>query len=532
MRIVSLFLILFTSKLLGSWVESTLVNMTTEERVAQLFIIPTSSHFGTEHQKGVIELIARGVGGTISKSTSAEEHVAWLQVYQEEATIPLLVTVDAENGLGMRMKDVEPLPKNLTQGALKCPSILYDLGGIMGTQCRHIGAHMSLGPVVDVITNPKNPIIHTRSFGSFPKRVAECAKQQIEGFHSVNCLVCIKHFPGHGSAAMDSHLGLPVLGESLDDMAKVHLLPFKKNLMHADAVMTAHLAVPSLDSSKTPATLSKRITHDLLRKNMGFNGLIITDALNMGALHGATAEETAKAALEAGADILLYGDHISSGVGSIISSDVPRAIDAIVQAVEEGTIPMSRINQSVRRILKAKQKLNLHTECKFIVDFELSSKLNTPVAQDVTREIYENSVTLVDENKLVKRLQTQRVHKIGYIAYGTTFGVVDPIYQKLRRDPRCSEYDASKNYDIIIATWWNVNENPRDAFGFTESFLSILHRLPVNHTIHCIPGPALARFHFPKGAALLIGNENHPDAIEAMIETLQGRFNPIGKLHV
>ena len=532
MRTTSIFLILLTTNLFGDWVESTLAKMTTEERVAQLFVIPTSSDFGVAHQEGVRELIARGVGGIISKSRSAKEHVQWLQDYQDDAPIPLLITVDAENGLGMRMPEITPLPHSLTQGALACPSILYDLGGIIGTQCRAIGAHMCLGPVVDVITNPQNPIIHSRSFGSFPKRVAECAKQQIEGFHSVNCLVCIKHFPGHGSAKVDSHLGLPLLEESWSEMHYIQLLPFKKNLMHADAIMTAHLAVPSLDASNAPATLSKAITSDLLRKEWGYEGLIITDALNMQAIGDIDSIEVVKRALDAGADILLYGDHISTRVASIISSDVPCAIDAIVKDVEEKKIPLSRINASVRRILKAKQKLGLHQDGRFIVDYELESKLNSNIAKDVTREIFEACVTLKDKHQLITQLQAPTKQKIGYLAYGKPFFAADPFYNRLRCDERVSIYDPKKNYDLIITVWWNVNNEPSESFGFSPKDLLMVNRLPVGRTIHCIPGTALAHFSFPDEATLLIGNENHPDAIEAMIETLLGRFKPIGKLQV
>lgn len=261
--------------------------------------------------------------------------------YQKAARYPLLIAMDAEWGLAMRVEHATQYPYALTLGALKPASehLLYELGLHMARDCREVGIHLNLAPVVDVNTNADNPVISYRAFGSIPENVSRKAARLNMGFTDGGLLSCAKHFPGHGDTAVDSHLNLPLLKKDLSDLEEEELIPFHELIKEkVPAIMTGHLSIPQLDPSGLPASLSEPII-SLLRK-MAFKGTIITDALNMHALRGieTQAERLNLRALEAGNDLLCYADRI------------PESIELILREV-----PESRIEESFKRVWHLKE---------------------------------------------------------------------------------------------------------------------------------------------------------------------------------
>lgn len=331
--------------------------LTIEEKVGQLFIIPFDPSRDESHIDEVKEVIKKySIGGVLTKATSIQPHRKVLKELQNASSSPLLVAIDAEWGVAMRIKECRGFPKNLTLGAHpKLPA--FEIGQEIARQVRGLGAHLNLGPVVDVNTNPENPIIGMRSFGDDPLHVAQLATLVAQGIISEGILPVIKHFPGHGDVAIDSHDNRPICTMSLEQLKNSHLIPFYTVIKHAPcAIMTAHIDFPLIDDCL--ATFSKKLITDLLRTEWGFNGLVMTDALNMLSItlyH--EAKEAALRAFEAGHDLLLYGSHEYEEIDHILRDIIPGAHRALVEAVKTGVISEERLDQSIQRIQKIKEKM-------------------------------------------------------------------------------------------------------------------------------------------------------------------------------
>ena len=340
----------------------TLNSLSLEALVAQMVVVRASGYlFNHQIQYPIWEpptsklqhwIQDLGVGGVILLGGSAVELKLRSQLLQNWAKIPLLIAADIEEGVGQRFPGATWFPPPMAIGAValkdmaKAQAYAQEMGNITATEALAIGINWILAPVVDVNNNPQNPVINVRSFGETPETVSQLACAFIQGTQDYPVLTTAKHFPGHGDTATDSHLDLPILPHSLSRLHQVELPPFKAAISAGvDTVMTAHLLIPTLDE-EYPATLSKEILTDLLRQELGFNGLIVTDALVMGAIANRYgADEAAVMAVEAGADILL------------MPANPETAIKAVCDAVKTGRIPQERIISSVERIWQAKGKV-------------------------------------------------------------------------------------------------------------------------------------------------------------------------------
>jgi beta-N-acetylhexosaminidase len=385
----------------ADWAEDILNKLSIEEKIGQLFVIPACQLRDEEHLADLRTLIQQHhIGGVILKQGSPEGQVALINRLQEMADVPLLCVQDAEWGLSMRLQDTIRFPRNLTLGAIQDKRLLYDLGKEIGRQCALVGVHINLAPVVDVNNNPKNPIIHMRSFGDDPEEVASRALLMMQGMQESGILPCAKHFPGHGNVTIDSHVDLPTSPE-------LQLHPFQRMIQGGvSALMTAHILVPGFQG---PVTFSKDLIQGSLQD---FEGLILTDALNMKALtRHFSASDIALKALLAGHDLLLYGDHIAPNVDEILRSDVPLAIVALKQALIEGSLSEAELDRHVLKILKTKERLNLHQRHSL----PPPTNLHTPEALALKRTLYQQALTLLRNdgilplppNTPVALLQTQ-----------------------------------------------------------------------------------------------------------------------------
>lgn len=364
-----------------SWAEETLQKMSLEEKVGQLFIAPACPQRGDDHRKDLRFLIDNyHIGGIILKAGTSESQVALIN--ELSSAIPLLRLADAEWGVSMRLTDAVKFPRNLTLGAIQDLSLLSRFGKQIGWEGAQVGNDIHLGPVADVNTNPKNPIIGTRSFGQDPQEVALRASLVAEAMQEEGTWACGKHFPGHGDTDVDSHVDLPVI-------THMELSPFEAMVQAGvKCIMTAHLLFKGQVVTFSPEIVG------ILRK-WKFEGLIITDALNMKALTNYhKVDEIALKALQAGHDILLYGDHISDVVDSLIRHDIPCAIEAIKQAVHSGAFSEKTLDEHVLRILKAKEERGLKRE------FPKPAELITPDAIALKKELFRHAVTLVSNSLL------------------------------------------------------------------------------------------------------------------------------------
>jgi beta-N-acetylhexosaminidase len=377
--------------------------MSARDEVAQLIFIAfhgESPHTRSREYRRFVRLIHETkIGGLILNNVSNGRTIQKAQPYQVAAFInkmqrlagvPLMVGGDFERGASMRLEGVTVFPHAMAFGAAGDPALTRFEGEITAREARAIGVQWVYFPVADVNNNPDNPIINIRSFGENPNDVAALVRGFIEGAHADKknyVLTTAKHFPGHGDTSVDTHVGLATIPADRDRLQHLELVPFKAAIdAGVDSIMTAHIAVPALAPADTPATLSPAILTDLLRKDLGFKGLVITDALEMGGIaKGFSSGEACVRALEAGADTLL------------MPSDPDAAIKAVLAAEQSGRLSRARIQESVAKILAAKEKVGL--DKKRFADVEaLADTIDSPEANEKAQEVADRAVTLVRNN--------------------------------------------------------------------------------------------------------------------------------------
>jgi beta-N-acetylhexosaminidase len=374
--------------------------MTLRDEVAQLVFIPFNGYApnsgSSEYRKFVRLIQQTQVGGLIlvnlanGRVTQKAEPYAlasFVNRLQTLARIPLMVSADFERGASMRVNGTTPFPHAMAFGATGDPELARYEGEVTAREARAMGIQWVFYPVADVNNNPDNPVINTRSFGEDPEKVSALVKAFIEGAHADKnnyVLTTAKHFPGHGDTAVDTHLNMATVEANRERLEQLELVPFRAAIKAGvDAVMTAHVAVPALAPPGLPATLAPEILTGLLRDELGFKGLIVTDALEMGGIvKNYGSGEAAVRALEAGADVLL------------MPSDPDAAIRGVVAAVETGRLRRRRIQASVVRILEAKERAGLDRKSSVNLD-GISDAINSPEANDKAQEVADRAVTLV-----------------------------------------------------------------------------------------------------------------------------------------
>ncbi len=336
------------------------------------------------------------VGGIIASIGSPLDIAAKVNVLQQHARIPLLIASDLEGGTVMRFNGGTAFPTNMGVAATGRELDAYEMGRITAIEGRAVGIHLVFAPVADVNNNAANPIINTRSFGGDPDAVAELVSAEIRGLQEHGMLATAKHFPGHGDTGTDTHISLPVIDAPWSRLDSVELVPFRAAIKsRVAAIMSAHIALPGIDSGQVrPATLTPALLTGVLRDSLGFDGLVVTDALDMGAIvktYGSG--ESAVLALLAGADILLQ------------PADPRAAIDAVVAAVEQGRVSQARLDQSVRRVLEMKRRVGLFRQRTVPLDGVMDA-VGTAEHQLIARDVTARSLVLVrDSGGVVARLR-------------------------------------------------------------------------------------------------------------------------------
>ncbi|MEO7978765.1 glycoside hydrolase family 3 N-terminal domain-containing protein [Flavobacterium sp.] len=394
--------------------------------------------------------------------------------YQKSAPTPLLISIDAEWGLAMRIEKTPQYPYAITLGALpeNKSALVYEVGKQIGMDLKSAGIHYNLSPLADINNNPNNPVIGYRSFGENKEKVADFAIEYLRGLSDSGVLGCLKHFPGHGNTNVDSHLGLPVLKETLDELLENELYPFIRGIENkVDSIMIGHLAVPSLNDGKdTSATLSKAVIHDLLRERLGYDGLVISDALNMHSVSKLyeTKGELEWEAFNAGNDVLCFAENVPEGIEAIFKNASP-----------------DRIFESYNRIMKCKEKVGILNNKDFAsgeLNFKNASLLNAKIAENCITKIIDNSNTeLVFEAKKNNQLAKLGLYKTAENTFFKTINskLVSPefAFENLE-DSNISEIKKGlENFETIIISLFVPKAKPMNNFEIDNEVLDLLSEL-------------------------------------------------------
>ncbi len=373
----------------SKWIQDKLASMTLREKIAQMIISNSDGYSldksSKEYQRIQNLIVNEKIGGLIFFKGNSVQEADLINDFQRMSETPLLISADFERGTKMRLDDGSLFPSNMALGATRNPELAYRMGLMIAKECRAIGVHQNYAPVVDVNNNALNPIINVRSYGEDPELVSSMADKFIEGLQDGNVIATAKHFPGHGDTDIDSHNDLPVLNFSKERLESLELIPFKNAIRNnVKSVMIAHLSFPAVDNeSYVPASLSKSIVSGILIDELKFKGLIVTDALNMaGVVKHFTTEDVALRCVNAGIDLILMPQGES------------RTIDAIEEAVKNGSVSESRIDESVTKILDAKRWLKLFDD-KFTNTATISSVVNSQEELNLSQQIADESITLV-----------------------------------------------------------------------------------------------------------------------------------------
>ncbi|OPC01791.1 glycoside hydrolase [Elizabethkingia ursingii] len=386
------------------WVDKTYKSLTQDEKLGQLFITALYTNKDQNHINFVRQLVNKEkIGGIILMQDNAAQEIDLVNEFQASSGVPLLIGMDAEWGLYQRIATAHKFPWAITLGAIQDDKLVYEMASKIANDAKRMGVNWDFAPVVDVNTNPSNPIIGNRSFGSDVQNVIRKGLAYTNGLQDNGVLAAIKHFPGHGDTDKDSHLDLPVVKHNIDRLNNTELAPFKALMdKNVGGVMVAHLYVPALESkSGVPASVSYSIITDLLKKKYGYKGLIITDALNMGAVASRyKAGELDKKAFAAGNDIMLFSQGVSDGK------------KLIQQAIDNGEIPQSRIEESVKKILLTKYYLGL-PNFKKISTNNINNDLNNESHALLSEKLYANALTLLKNDQ--KLLPLQKNETVYYV---------------------------------------------------------------------------------------------------------------------
>ncbi len=544
----------------GDQIQSKIRHMTLEEKVGQMFMLQAYGQSANDRAPAVVagnqklygvdtieEVIDKYKPGGIAYFAGGKDmpnnvdnphQIAGLSngiqkaATNQSAGIPMLISTDQEQGLVARVTEpATQFPGNMALGATRNTDYAKQAAQISGEELRAMGINQDFAPVADVNVNPENPVIGIRSFGSAPGLVAPMTQAQVRGYQNKSVAATAKHFPGHGDTDTDSHTGLPIINHSKEEIQTIDLPPFRSAIRSgADVIMTAHIVVPALDDSGRPATLSKPILTGLLRQELGYKGVIVTDALNMDALQQFGQDRVPVEAIKAGADVLLMPPKM----------DV--AYNAVLDAARSGEIPEKRIDESVKHILKLKQKQGLFKN-PYVDESAVDNVVGTPQHKAVADAITDKSITLLKNESKTLPLQAGSGQKALVTGYGATvygLNAVDELARGIQEhgvtadafqtgftpdDTMISEaVSRAQGSDlVIIATGWATGEQQKLVKALLGSGKPVI--------VAAIANPYdIAEF--PEAQTYLATYSFRPVSMQALSRVLFGEVNPSGKLPV
>lgn len=474
----------FRNNMHSPWVDSVMSTLTPEERIAQLIMVAAYSNRGNEHRQEILKMIRdKKIGGLVFFQGGPGRQAALLNQYQEASEVPLLIAMDAEWGLGMRLDSTMSYPYQMALGAISGNDLIYQMGRHVGRQLRRTGVHVNFAPVVDVNNNPENPVINYRAFGEEKTNVAEKGIAYMKGLQEENVLATAKHFPGHGDTGTDSHYALPQILHSRERLDSLELYPFRELVKHGvGGVMVAHLNIPAYDTTGLPSTLSKPIITGLLRNEMQYQGLVVTDAMNMKGVTGTKPAGVAdKDAILAGNDVLEF------------TEDVSRTIAEIRQAMRQGLISQNEIDLRCRKMLAIKQWVGLNHYAP--VDLhELHKDLMRPEYRLLRQKLTKASLTVLknEQNYIpLRNLDTLRIASVSFGSARITpfqkqLGLYGDVQHfALGANAGKIEIDSIRNelrqFNMIIGSVHDNAARPLNRLDFSGDVLNFLSELSASN---------------------------------------------------
>jgi beta-glucosidase-like glycosyl hydrolase/CubicO group peptidase (beta-lactamase class C family) len=515
----------------AKWVKKHFKSLSLSEKIAQLMIIRAHSAWDEKQIDTIAQIIKKyNVGGLCFFQGGPVREAMQTNYYQSIAKTPLLITMDAEWGVGMRLDSVDMFPRQLLMGAISNDTLIYQMGAAIAAQCKRLGIQVNYAPVVDINNNPSNPVINDRSFGQNKERVIQHSLAYMKGLQDNGVMATAKHFPGHGDVNVDSHLDIPIINKSRADLDSLELAPFKALIKAGvGSVMVAHLSVPAIDSTPKFATsLSPKAVNDLLKKELGFTGLTVTDALEMKAISNYFPNS------EANVQSILAGNDMLC-----LPSNIPETIKKIKAAIKEGRISKQDINERVLKILTAKYKYGLANNL-WIDTTNIVADLNSQVA-GVKSKMAIESLTYCNAQStavLDKKIPT------AYIALNcdkptlltssldSAYGV--KVFYVGAKDSIALKHltDSLKQYQQVIVGLHNYNRRPANHFQINKAFIQFLNEAhPANWT-HIILGNPYAVSEFKSIHNILFAYEDNDFSQKAVLKWLEGKVKANGKLPV
>jgi len=526
------------------WVDSVFNSLNDDQRIAQLMVVRAHSNLGADHVAKVVSDIKKyNIGALCFFQGGPVRQANLTNYYQSIAQTPLMVTIDGEWGLGMRLDSVTKFPYQLTLGSMSDKNLVYRMGLAVGEQCKRIGVHVNYAPVVDINNNPNNPVIGFRSFGENKIKVSEFGVAYMKGMQDAGIMACAKHFPGHGDVDVDSHYDLPVINKSMAALDTMELVPFNAIFdAGVGSVMIAHLYIPAIDNTANRATsISKNNVTDLLRNKMGYKGLTFTDALEMKGVAKYFPQGTIAAeAIIAGNDMLC------------LPADVGEAIEEIKNAIKAKKISWDDIYNKTKKVLESKYQLGLN-QWNPIETNNLLAELNAKT-DDICREVATKSITLLNKAAFTASrndyadIPLKKGQRIAYIGIGTS--KLNEFGRRMMNEFDADVYTFSYNdseakaeqilkavpkdgkYDAIIVGIHNFSNRPAGNYGISPAAINLWKELNFIKTETIVFGNVLATKNFCDAWTLVACYQDDDITQQVAADYLKGKFEAIGTLPV
>lgn len=521
-----------------SWVDSVFNTLTPKQRIGQLFLVRAHTNLGQKYVDSVKQVIEKEqLGGLVVFQGGPVRHANMFNQYDKVSKVPLLITFDGEWGLGMRMPDSTiSYPYQMTLGAIQNNNLLYEMGRQVARDFQRIGMHFNFAPVVDINNNPNNPVINFRSFGDNKYKVTEKAKAYMDGMVQGGILASLKHFPGHGDTDVDSHHDLPQLKFDKARLDSLEMYPFRQLIKDgAPSVMVAHMNIPALDNTPNiPSSISKKVVTDIIRKELGFRGLTVTDAMDMNGVKKFFPNGEADVmAIEAGHDLLE------------VSENSGRAIDLVEKAIKSGRLSQADIDARVKKVLAAKLWLGLN-QVKPVNTNRLYEDLNTPAAQSLVQRISDAAVTLLKSDRGLKRFDPKKSTSIVSVGIDQTQDFEKGLALQL------NEFDqffikgdeteeqlkdlmkvAKDNRQIVLVIHDN-RSRPRSELVLNDATKDFIDKIAGRRTISVMfTNPyAMNSVDVMRSSSVLLGYQNDFFMQKAVLKALLKQIKPEGKLPV
>lgn len=522
------------------WVDSLMQTLTLRERIGQLFMVAAYSNRPEVHAQNIQELVeVDGIGGLLFFQGGPVRQAQLTNRYQARAKVPLLIAMDAEWGLGMRLDSTFSYPRQMLMGAQADTALVYAIGADIAQHMRRLGVHVNFAPVVDVNSNPQNPVINTRSFGDNLSHVTRMGAAYMAGMQDNGVMAVAKHYPGHGDTSVDSHLDMPRLDHDSARLASLEMVPFAELIARGvQGIMVAHLSVPALDPAPSvPASLSERMVGNILLGQMGFNGLVFTDAMNMRGItkYFGNVEANVRA-LQAGNDMLEF------------ALDVRKTIDRLEHLIKKGDMDEQLINQKCRKVLMAKYKAGLSRYAPVATE-GLYAELNTTRSAALRRQLIANGLVLLNNRNDLLPLQRLDTLNMAYVEVGEGRG--SSFAQRLLHYAPMAQhsviptapdvvFDSLLNlldpHNLVIVGMHQLSGSTKNNYGISDELANFLFdlsfRKPVVLDVFGTPY-ALGRLQYPQGlAAIVVSFDNTADVQDLSAQLIFGGRPAGGRLPV